>query len=274
MFPLDEELELGPSAFSPVLVESIARLGTRMPFEQVPGALAFFTAVTVGEATARRLTAAAGAALRRVAAAEWEQLVQEGPPPPMGPAVPQVSVDGAMGPLGHGEWAEGKTLAIGTGGPRRDREGRAVACTREVRDGRRLAAADQGIELVRLELYRRGRRRAGVVGAVADGAPWIQRGWDWHGPTAVRLLEFPHAAEPLSRAAQAALGAGTAAVSAWLGTQLHALKHEDPATVLAALRRLGPMTVDPGAPEVCTEVRGYLEARRGQIADAPCQAQG
>jgi hypothetical protein len=272
--PLDEELELGPGAFSPFLVESIARLGTRMPFEQVPGELAFFTGVTVGEDTARRLTEAAGAALVEVETAEWERIVGECPPAVEGPAVQQLSVDGAMVPLVHGEWAEVKTLAIGTVGTRRDREGAEVPCAREVSYCSRLADADQFIELTRLELYRRGTRRAGVVCAVADGAPWIQRVWDWHCPRAVRILDFPHAAEHLSRAAQAALGAGTAAVSAWLGTQLHDLEHDDPETVLAALRTLGTQATEPAVQEVCVEVLGYLEARRGQIAYATFQAQG
>jgi hypothetical protein len=274
LFPLDEELDLGPGAFSPYLVESIARLGTRMPFEQVPGDLAFFTQVTVGEDTARRLTETAGAARLRAEAAEWERGGREASPLPAGPAVQQVSVDGAMVPLVHGQWAEVKTLAIGVVGTRRDREGQEVACTREVSYLSRLADADQFIELAQLETARRGTRRAGVVCAVADGAPWIQRVWDWHCPKAVRILDFPHAAEHLSSAAHAVLGTGTAAASEWLGQQLHDLKHDDPASVLAALRTLGAQAADPAAQESCREVLGYLEARRPQLADAAFQAQG
>jgi hypothetical protein len=245
-----------------------------MPFAQVPGELAFFTAVTVGADTARRLTEAAGAALVRAEAAEWERIVQECLPPPDGPAVQQVSVDGAMVPLVHGEWAEVKTLAVGVVGTRRDREGQAVACTRDVSYASRLADADQFIELVRLEIWRRGTRRAEVVCAVADGAPWIQRVWDWHCPHAVRILDFPHAAEHLGSAAHAVLGAGTAAVSEWLGTQLHELKHKDPDTVLAALRALAEQSVEPAARATCREVLGYLEARRSQVAYARFQARG
>jgi hypothetical protein len=250
------------------------RLGTRMPFEQVPTELRFFTEVTVGEETARRLTQAAGAALLEVETAEWERLVQECPPPPQGPAVQQLSVDGVMVPLVHGEWAEVKTLAIGVVGTRRDREGQEVACAREVSYCSRLADADQFIALARLETYRRGTGQAGVVGAVADGAPWIQRVWDWHCPKAVRILDFPHAAEHLSTGAQAVLGAGTAAVSEWLGQQLHDLKHGDPDGVLAALRMLRTQAAEPTAQEVCSEVLGYLEARRAQLAYAAFQAQG
>ena len=273
-FPLDEELALGPGAFSPFLRESIVRLGARMPFEQVPGEFAFFTEVPVGDDTARRLTEGAGAALLAVEAAELEDIIRECRPPCAGPAVQQVSVDGAMVPLVHGEWAEVKTLAIGTVGTRRDRAGQAVACTREVSYLSRLADADHFIELAQLETWRRGTAQAGVVCAVADGALWIQRVWDWRCPRAVRILDFPHAAEHLARAAQAALGAGTAAVSEWLGRQLYALKHQDLDTVLAALRTLTAPPAALAAQEVGREVLGYLEARRPQMAYATFQAQG
>jgi hypothetical protein len=265
---------LGSGAFSPQLVESIARLGTWMPFERVPEGLAFFTQVGIGEETARRLTEAAGAALVAVEAAELEGIVAECRPPQEGPAVQQVSADGAMVPLVHGEWAEVKTLAIGTVGTRRDREGHEVPGTRAVSYLSCLADADQFIARAELETWRRGTRRAGVVCAVADGAPWIQRVWDWRCPKAVRILDFPHAAEHLSWAAHAALGAGTAAVSAWLGKQLHDLKHHDPDSVLAALRALATETTEPAAQETCREVLGYLEARRPQVAYATFQAQG
>jgi hypothetical protein len=240
----------------------------------VPEGLAFFTQVGIGEETARRLTEAAGAALLAVEAAELEDIVATCRPSQEGPAVQQVSADGAMVPLVHGEWAEVKTLAIGVVGTRRNRAGQEVACTREVSYLSRLADADQFIELTQLETWRRGTRRAGVVCAVADGAPWIQRVWDWRCPQAVRILDFPHAAEHLARAAQAVLGAGTAAVSTWLGTQLHDLKQNDPDTVLAALRALAEPTVAPAAQATCREVVGYLEARRPQIAYAAFQAQG
>ena len=52
--PLDEELDLLPGKLSPWLVESVARMGTWLPFEQVPEAVAFFTKVGISEETARR----------------------------------------------------------------------------------------------------------------------------------------------------------------------------------------------------------------------------
>ena len=59
--PLDEALGLLPGQhLTPALVEDIVRLGTLLPFAQVPPLLAHFTGVTVSAATVRRLTEAAG----------------------------------------------------------------------------------------------------------------------------------------------------------------------------------------------------------------------
>jgi hypothetical protein len=107
-------LQLLPSTLSPWLVEAAVRLGTWMPFERVPEALAFFTGVAVSGETVRRLTEAAGQALVAVEEAEVAQLEAELPLAPTGPPVQQLSVDGAMVPLVGGQWAEVKLLALGT----------------------------------------------------------------------------------------------------------------------------------------------------------------
>jgi hypothetical protein len=67
--------------------QSIVRLGTWLPFEQVPEGLAHFTRVTVTRETARRLTEGAGAAWVAWETAAVERLEQDGPPGPAGPAV-------------------------------------------------------------------------------------------------------------------------------------------------------------------------------------------
>jgi hypothetical protein len=61
-FPLDEELELLPGELSATLAEGVARLGTKMPFEQAFAELASFWGVELDQTTVRRHTQAAGAA--------------------------------------------------------------------------------------------------------------------------------------------------------------------------------------------------------------------
>ncbi len=97
--PLDERCKLLPGQFSPYLVEAIVRLGTALPFERVPQLLFFLMGVHVSVETVRRLSEWAGAAQVAVEQAAYEQLVRDLPPVPEGPAVQQISADGAMAVL-------------------------------------------------------------------------------------------------------------------------------------------------------------------------------
>jgi hypothetical protein len=112
--PLDEELELLPGSLTPTLVEGLTRLGAWMPFAQAATLVDDFWRVPVSESTARRQTEALGAAYVTVQAAEVEGLEREqgdgetrSPAPPAGPAVQQLSVDGAFVPLVGGQWRAG-----------------------------------------------------------------------------------------------------------------------------------------------------------------------
>lgn len=90
------------------------RLGTWLPFERVPRELAALVGVTLGRETVRRRTEAAGAALVAAEQAAVEQLARTWPVPDRVEAGwHQLSVDGALIPLVHGQWAEAKTLAVG-----------------------------------------------------------------------------------------------------------------------------------------------------------------
>src|SRR5215218_339653 len=117
-FPLDEELALEGSGYSPFVRASIVRLGTWLPFERVPPVLEHFTRVPVSADTARRLTEQAGAVLEAAETAAVEALEAASTLPAAPAERLQVSVDGAMVPLVHQAWAEVKTLVIGTVGTR------------------------------------------------------------------------------------------------------------------------------------------------------------
>jgi len=66
---------------------------------------------------------------------------------------------------------------------------------------RPLADAETFSRVSAGETYRRGTARAGVVCAVMDGATWLQEWVSAHCPDAVRILDFPHAAQHLALAA-------------------------------------------------------------------------
>jgi hypothetical protein len=117
--PLDEELGLLPGALTPTLQGHLSRLGARLSFAEAADELWHLKGVRVATSTARRRTEADGAlyAARQETAAR--RVLTEAPPPPLGPPVQQVSVDGAMVGLVDGSWREVRTLAIGTVVPER-----------------------------------------------------------------------------------------------------------------------------------------------------------
>jgi hypothetical protein len=247
------------------------RLGTWLPFEQVPEALAFLTGVRISVDTARTLTEQAGAALVQAEEAEVDRIDRDAPPIPAGPAVQQLSADGTMVPLVGGEWAEVRTLATGTVKQCQTKEGEQVPHCTELSYFSRLADAATFTRSAVLETHRRGTARAETVCAVVDGAEWLQRFIDLHRSDAVRILDFPHAAEYLAKAAHAAFGVGTEQATTWLEEQLRLLKEEDPDQVLATLHAL---PLEGGAAGVRDGVVHYLEERRSQIAYAHFRAQG
>ena len=260
----------------PSLVEDLALLGSWMPFGQAAKMLGHFRQIEVSEATVRRVTEKSGQAWVELQTERAAVLEDETGKAPLGPALQQLSVDGAMVPLLHGEWCEVKTLAIGTveeSGLEGEVHARDLSYFSRTADHRSFG------RLAGVETHRRGTEGAGKVCAVVDGAEWQQSFIDLHRPDAVRILDWCHGAEHLARAGQAAYGAGTAAASEWLGIQLRQLKHGEPEDVLRNLRALwrdiaeGEET-EGGAAKTVKGSLEYLEKRREQIRYAEFQANG
>lgn len=266
-FPLDEELQLLPGRGSPYLHEALIRLGTWLPFGRVPAELAFFCRTTISAETARRVTEEAGAVLEATQTAAVERLERELPEPPPGPAIQQLSVDGAMVPLVRGEWTEVKTLALGTVGRRVTREGKEVVQTTDLTYfSRSLEAAAFG-RLATIATHAGGTARAEVVCAVGDGAEWIQGFIDLHRPDAVRILDLPHVLEHLATVAHAVYGATSPVATTWLDAQTTELLERGPTTVLAAVLALATEpTASAETQEICQRVHAYLSKRQEHLA--------
>jgi hypothetical protein len=234
-----------------------------MPFAHAARELGWLTRALVSRLVAQRLTEAAGAALVAEQTAQVVRLEQSPTPEPVGPAVLQLSADGAMISLVGQQWVEVKTLALG----RIIQEADGTVRATDLSYFSRRAEHTEFRRLALVETHRRGVGTAGTVVAVMDGAEWLQRFIDFHRHDAVRILDFPHAVEYLTRASHEAHGAGTAATSEWIATQAHALKHDGPDTVLASLRALPPGDQRDTA-------LGYLAARLVQLDYPTFRAQG
>lgn len=264
-------LGLTPSHLSPRVHRQVVRLGTLLPFAQAAAVLDDLTGTTVSPTTVRRLTEQAGSAY--VAVQEAAVDTPDTLPPPAELASDQrlqLSVDGALVPLVGGTWEEVKTLVVGE----LDATGQAHALSYFARLSDHLTFSRQAV----VETQRRGVEAAAVVCAVSDGADWIQQFIDDHRPDAVRILDWAHVVGYLSKAAQAAWGAGTLRAAAWLDVRLHTLRDGEPAPVVAAVRRLLRLVQARGgsaaAQETIATTLGYLEKRVPQMHYAQYRAQG
>lgn len=260
--PLDEVLALGPSQFSPRLVEWTVLFGTLLPFQVAARLLTLVSGVPLSAETVRRLTERSGAAGVLLETRDVDRIERELPDPVPGPAVQQLSVDGAMVSMVDGSWTEVKTLAIGTVQAQHDRSG--APLTDALSYFSRLADADTFGRLATVETHRRGTTTAGVVVGVVDGAPWCQSFLDLHRHDAVRILDFPHAVSYLAKAAEAIYPSDPVRAQTWLADQRRTLLTGEPEAVLAALaaaHNAHPAERD----EPIGEAMRYLTSRREQI---------
>jgi hypothetical protein len=132
----------------------------------------------------------------------------------------------------------------------------------------RLADAESFGRQALGELHWRQVEQAGAVAAVQDGAPWLQGFVDLHRPDALRILDWPHAAEHLTGVAVALFGEGTPRARR-VGERLRRwLWEEGPARVLAVLTGWAR-----ARPELTSAVAYFCE-RRSQLAYPTFRAAG
>jgi hypothetical protein len=253
-FPLDEQLGLEEAGVTPRGQEALVRLAAWMSFEHACELLNDLLGMQVSATRSRRYTYQTGQAALAVQQAAAERIREELPEPPTGAERQAISADGAFVPLVGGEWAEVKTLVVAEVVQHEEGE----ADTTQVSSFSRLADVETFSRQAVVELHRRGVERAEAVCAVTDGAEWLQGFIDDHCPTALRILDFAHAAEYVSAMGQLAAEAGSSLGPTWLEQQLHDLKHEGPQLVLAQLRPL--QAQHPGV-ALLSEKLAYLEKR-------------
>ena len=257
-FPLDEELGLLPGSLAPRQHEHLVHLASWMPFGRTVEMLSCLLGVQVGEETVRRLTEQAGS---QVEAAQTEQAQEPWPEEAKTEEKPErlvLSADGAMVPLRGGEWAEVRTVAIGEVQPAATAQEPQEVHVRKLSYFSRLTDAETFATLVEVEMRRRKVVSATSVAAVTDGADWLQGLVDLHRPDAVRILDFPHAAEHGAVLLQTLSQAGQSMSADLLSRCLHILKHRGPAPLLRLLSRLPTELAER---EGVREHVGYLRKR-------------
>jgi hypothetical protein len=193
-FPLDEELGLLSGSLTPTQQEHLVHLAIWMPFAQAGKMLESLLGVQISEATVRRLTERAGATYEAVQTAEAEQAEPEAKSSSV-PEKQAISSDGAYVPLVNGQWAEVRTAGIGDVQKQMTASGIEQVKVTNLSYFSRMTDAETFERLAEGEMRRRGVRDAQSICAVTDAAVWLQSFIDLHRPDAVRILDFPHAAE-------------------------------------------------------------------------------
>jgi hypothetical protein len=260
--PLDEELELLPGNLTPHNHESLVRLGAWMPFEKAAAMMAGLMGVAVSLSTGRRSTQAAGEAYVELQTEEADWLEREAPEMLPGCDKLVISADGAMVPLLHGEWAEVKTMALGEVKADQARLGDGGVQVKNISYFSRLVDARSFEHLSLSEIHRRGVGQSKQVAVVMDGAEWLQSLTDYHCPTAIRILDFPHAGQRLGEIAQSIWGEGCEKATQWTQKRLRKLKHQGPEGILTQLDLLSKH--DPEN-EILTQNQAYLKKRETQM---------
>ncbi len=257
-FPLDEELGLLPGNLGPRQHEHLVHLAGWMPFAQAARMLERLLGVQVGQETVRRLTQQAGRHVETAQTAEAQAPWQEEMTGKQEAVRLAISADGAFVPLVKGEWAEVRTLAIGEGKEHHSADGFSETHVQHLSYFSRLTDAATFSDLAEGEMRRRKVIQAEQVCAVTDGADWLQQFIDLHRSDAVRILDFPHAAEHISLLLQALTKAGVTLPADLLERSLHRLKHRGPRFLLRLGNRL---PADLAEVEGVREHLGYLQKR-------------
>lgn len=207
-----------------------------MPFRHASRVLEDLLGEYVSPETARRLCEEVGRRVEEKQTAEAQEPWKEETRGQENDCRMAISADGAMVPLMEGEWAEVRTLAIGkvpTGSA--DPEKVHVG---DLSYFSRLTDAAHFPDLAEVETRRRHLLQAKEVCAVTDGADWLQTFVEIHRPDAVRILDFPHAADHLSQLLEALSSAGHGFPARMLERCLHLLKQRGPDALARMAERL------------------------------------
>lgn len=164
-----------------------------------------------------------------------------------------------------------KTVVVSEVGDPLELQGKGVVVTHTHSYFSRLSDAESFARFSLGELTHPRVEMAKQVAAVNDGAEWIQGFVNYHCPQAIRILDFPHAAERICQIGDVVLGEGSTEVQQWRAEQLHTLKHQGADELLSKLRGFAAAH---GHVPVVVENLAYLEKRLVQMQYPKFVAEG
>ena len=253
-------------AYTPQVQEAVARLGSRLPYQEAQEELAMMWGIDISVASVREITMRAGRIADHLIEKEMKRLQKETPTAKAAPKQLLLSVDGAMVQLKNGEWREIKTVAFGEFETKWDlKRQEVVTRTEKVSYFSSADKAEPFSNKAIVEWHRRGGEHAEKVVAVNDGAVWIQAFIDYHCPTAIRVIDFAHAQGYVATVGKALYGAESDPFQQWYAKISKQLGTKAPQQTLNELRFLWTQNrTHRAADEIEAAIR-YLERRQTMI---------
>ena len=257
--PLDKQLGIDQSGRSPRLVETIALLGSELPFKPAGERLAQLCGVKVGASQVEEVSEGIGASLEAQQLEEVELAFDKGELPGVDNASPWliVAMDGVM--VRHRDgYHEVKVATIESVGPtlRTDRRLRAAETRYVVHTG----GPEMFGRLAWIESYRQGVEQADRVIVLGDGASWIWALAEEHWPKAVQVLDFWHATEHLWSMGRALFGEQDERVAPWVQAAKEGLAQGKVRQMMEEWSRL-----DPNSPELFSQELTYFRNQSNRM---------
>jgi hypothetical protein len=264
--PLDEAVGLGAARLSPALAQVLCQAAAALPFAEAGAQVQGSLGVAVDGETIRRLAEGMGAVIEHDQADRTVWALPEAAVP----ACLLVEADGVHTPLldGYHETKVGRVAALGPALRTDPETGRLTLVVQPSCFCSTLEGTDAFFPRLTREAWRAGFTR-GVrqVVFIADGGEWI-----WHqartqfsqpGVEVVEMLDYYHACEHLAEVAKAVHGTEPLRAATWFADQKHALLHQGPAPVLAALDACRDR--DEAAPDLVRRTHAYFTAHAARM---------
>ena len=264
--PLDEALGLGAARLSPALAQVLCQAAATLPFDEASASVAGSLGVVVDGETIRRLAEGMGAVIEQ----DQTDRTQGATPEAAVPTCLLVEADGVHTPLldGYHETKVGRVAALGPAVQTDPHTGRGTLVLQPSSFCTTLEGTDAFFPRLTREAWRAGFTR-GVrqVVVLADGGEWIWRQartqFSHPGVEVVEILDYYHACEHLAEVAAALHGTGTVRAATWFADHKHALLHQGPASLLAALAACPDQ--DEPAGDVVRRNRAYFTEHAARL---------
>lgn len=286
-FPIDVELDVENTEFSPGVRRMLATVGQQAAFEQGRQQMELLAGLSVTTKAVERTAEAIGADIEMRQQRELAQALQLTMPITLGPRIPilYVEMDGTGVPVVRketegragkqdGQPAHTREVKLGCvfsqttvnaeGFPVRDEDSTTYVGAIETAEefGRRLYA----------EAWRRGWSRAEKKVVLGDGAEWVWNQADLHFPEATQIVDLYHAREHLGSVASQLYPDDVPAQRRWRMVELNRLDQGQIENLLASLRSLERS--HPGLAEILEKEANYFEQNKERMRYPEFRKQG